>query len=205
MINPSSAPRATAIEAAAQAIVLAKLQVFALDWRSAEHRPDLVATPDDSILGAVEVRVVAHGTLDACITAISVRIRQLAGAAREWMRRHGAAVDLAVTVAVLTADCAVPAHALAGGLYYCRAQHRRVTGAGARLAAGRCDELLRRFMPVGGGWEPTERAIDMGLVSDFAAADSLRVAWTFTDVNGHSGPTLGGCTAALGLRMGEVR
>jgi magnesium chelatase family protein len=67
------------------------------------------------------------------------------------------------------------------------------------------DELLRRFMPGGGGWEPIERAISLGMVSDFAAADALRVAWTFADLNGHPTPTRGDCAAALGLRMGEIR
>ena len=67
------------------------------------------------------------------------------------------------------------------------------------------DELLRRFMPDGGGWEPIERATSLGMVSDFAAADALRVAWTFADLNGRPRPTRGDCAAALGLRMGEMR
>jgi magnesium chelatase family protein len=67
------------------------------------------------------------------------------------------------------------------------------------------DELLARFMPDGGGWEPIERATSLGLVTDFAAADALRVAWTFADLNGRPGPTRGDCAAALGLRIGEVR
>ena len=67
------------------------------------------------------------------------------------------------------------------------------------------DELLRRFMPDGGGWEPIERATSLGMVSDFAAADALRVAWTFADLNGRPKPTRGDCAAALGLRMGEMR
>jgi magnesium chelatase family protein len=67
------------------------------------------------------------------------------------------------------------------------------------------EELLSRFMPDGGGWEPIERATSLGLVSDFAAADALRVAWTFADLNGRPRPTRGDCAAALGLRIGEVR
>ena len=47
------------------------------------------------------------------------------------------------------------------------------------------EELLRRFMPHGGGWEPIERAAGLGMVSEFAAADALRVAWTFADLNWH--------------------
>ena len=67
------------------------------------------------------------------------------------------------------------------------------------------DELLRRFMPGGGGWEPIERAVSLGMVSDFAAADALRVAWTIADLNRRERPTRGDCAAALGLRMGEIR
>ena len=67
------------------------------------------------------------------------------------------------------------------------------------------DELLARFMPGGGGWEPIERATSLGMVSDFAAADALRVAWTIADLNGRARPTRGDCAAALGLRMGEMR
>jgi magnesium chelatase family protein len=67
------------------------------------------------------------------------------------------------------------------------------------------DELLRRFMPDGGGWEPIGRAIDLGMVSDLAAADVLRVAWTIADLNERPGPTRGDCAAALGLRIGETR
>lgn len=60
-------------------------------------------------------------------------------------------------------------------------------------------------MPDGGGWDPIERATSLGMVSDFAAADALRVAWTFADLNGRPRPTRGDCAAALGLRTGEVR
>ena len=67
------------------------------------------------------------------------------------------------------------------------------------------DELLARLMPGGGGWEPIERAASLGMVSDFAAADALRVAWTIADLNGRARPTRGDCAAALGLRMGELR
>jgi magnesium chelatase family protein len=66
------------------------------------------------------------------------------------------------------------------------------------------NELLRRFMP-GGGWEPIERATSLGMVSDFAAADALRVAWTLADLNGRERPTRGDWAAALGLRMEEMR
>jgi Holliday junction resolvase-like predicted endonuclease len=90
MNEPSSPLRAAVIERAARAIEAAKLKVINRDWRSGEHRLDLVATPGDGILAAVEVRDVAHGTLGACVTAISEdRIRQLTGAGgREWMREH---------------------------------------------------------------------------------------------------------------------
>jgi magnesium chelatase family protein len=67
------------------------------------------------------------------------------------------------------------------------------------------DELLRRFMPDGGGWEPIERATSLGILSDFAAADALRVAWTFADLSGRPSPTRDDCAAALGLRTGEMR
>ena len=67
------------------------------------------------------------------------------------------------------------------------------------------DELLRRFMPEGGGWEPMGRAIDLGVVSDFAASDVLRVAWTIADLNGRPRPTRGDCAEALSLRMGEMQ
>jgi Holliday junction resolvase-like predicted endonuclease len=89
MNEPSSPLRAAAIERAALAIEAAKLQVIDRDWQSGEHRLDLVATPGEGILAAVEVQSVAHGTLDADVRAISEdRIRQLTGAGREWMRQH---------------------------------------------------------------------------------------------------------------------
>lgn len=66
------------------------------------------------------------------------------------------------------------------------------------------DELLRRFMAEG-GWEPIGRGIDLGMVTDFAAADVLRVAWTIADLNERPKPTRGDCAAALGLRIGEIR
>jgi Holliday junction resolvase-like predicted endonuclease len=104
MNEHSSALRAAAIERAVRAIEAAKVQVIGRDWQSGEHRLDLVATPGDGILAAVEVRAVAHGTFDACITAISeARIRQLAGAAREWMREHDADYD-ALWLVIVTAD-----------------------------------------------------------------------------------------------------
>jgi Holliday junction resolvase-like predicted endonuclease len=92
MNEPSSALRTAAIERAARVIEAAKLQVIDRDWQSGEHR--LVATPGESILAAVEVRAVAHGTLNACITAVSEdRIRQLTGAVREWIREHDTRYD----------------------------------------------------------------------------------------------------------------
>jgi Holliday junction resolvase-like predicted endonuclease len=93
-MNEPSAPRAAAIERAAQVIEAAKLQVTDRDWRSGEHHLGLVATPGGDILGAVEVRTVAHGTLAACVTAIAEdRFRQVTGAARAWMREHDARHD----------------------------------------------------------------------------------------------------------------
>jgi Holliday junction resolvase-like predicted endonuclease len=87
MNEPSSALRAAAIKRAARAIEADKLQVILRDWQSGEHRLDLVATPGAGILAAVEVRGVAHGTLGACITAVSEdRIRQLTGARRDRSR-----------------------------------------------------------------------------------------------------------------------
>ena len=89
MNEPSSALRAAAIERAALTIEAAKLQVIDRDWQSGEHRLDLVATPGDGIVAAVEVEAVAHGTPDACITAISEdRIQRLTCAGRAWMRGH---------------------------------------------------------------------------------------------------------------------
>ena len=38
--------------------------------------------------------------------------------APDWLPKHDTAVDLAIAVAVLAADCTVPAHAAAGVLYY---------------------------------------------------------------------------------------
>jgi Holliday junction resolvase-like predicted endonuclease len=104
MNEPSSALRAAAIERDARAIEAAKLQVIDRDWQSGEHRLDLVATPGDGILAAVEVRAVAHGTLGACITAISEdRIRQLTGAGHEWMREHDAGYDV-LWLVIVTVD-----------------------------------------------------------------------------------------------------
>jgi Holliday junction resolvase-like predicted endonuclease len=94
MNEPSSAPRAAATEPAARAIEAEKLQVTGRDWQSGEHRLAQVATPGAGILAAVEVRAVAHGTLNACITAVSEdRIRQLTGAVREWIREHDTRYD----------------------------------------------------------------------------------------------------------------
>lgn len=89
-MNDSSALRATAIERAAHAIEAAKLRVLARDWNSGEHHLDLVATPGEDILAAVEVRAVAHGTLGPCVTAVpEARFWQATDAARAWMREHG--------------------------------------------------------------------------------------------------------------------
>jgi Holliday junction resolvase-like predicted endonuclease len=104
MNEPASGLRTAGIERAARAIKAAKLQVIDRDWQSGEHRLDLLATPGDGILAAVEVRAVAHGTLNARITAISEdRIRQLTGAAREWMREHDAGYD-ALWLVIVTVD-----------------------------------------------------------------------------------------------------
>ena len=142
MNEPSSALRVAAIEVAARAIELPKLQVVGRGWRSG-HADE-------------------PGEATAVVTP-----------------RVAAALELA-------------ALRQAGTPWRVNAEVPR-------------DELLRRFMPHGGGSEPIERATDIGLASDFAAADSLRVAWTFADLNGLSSPTRGDCTAALGLRMGETR
>ena len=108
MNKPSSALRTAAIEQAALTIEAAKLQVIGRDWQSGEHRLDLVATPGDGILAAVEVRVVAHGELDACITAISEdRIRRLTGAGREWIREHDDYDDLWVVIVMVDPDGSV--------------------------------------------------------------------------------------------------
>jgi len=93
-MNEPSALRAAAIERAAQVIEAAKLRVIDRDWRSGEHHLDLVATPGGEILAAVEVRTVAHGTLGACVTAITEdRFRQVTGAAHAWMREHDIRYD----------------------------------------------------------------------------------------------------------------
>ena len=93
-MNEPSALRAAAIERAAQVIEAAKLQVIDRDWTSGEHHLDLVATPGTDILAVIEVRTVAHGTLAACVTAITDdRFRQATGAAHAWMREHDARYD----------------------------------------------------------------------------------------------------------------
>jgi Holliday junction resolvase-like predicted endonuclease len=108
MNEPSSALRTAAIERAARAIETTKLQVIDRDWQSGEHRLDLVTSPGDAILVAVEVRAVAHGTLDACVTAISEdRIRQVTGAAREWMREHARYEDLWLVIVMVDLDGSV--------------------------------------------------------------------------------------------------
>ena len=104
MNEHSSALRATVIGRAARAIEAAKLQVIDRDWQSGEHRLDLVATPGDGILAAVEVRAVAYGILGACITAISEdRIRQLTDAGRAWIREHDTRYD-DLWVVIVTVD-----------------------------------------------------------------------------------------------------
>jgi hypothetical protein len=60
-MNQSSALRAAAIERATRATEAAKPQVIDRDWQPEEHRLELVATPGEGILAAVEVRAVAHG------------------------------------------------------------------------------------------------------------------------------------------------
>ena len=105
MNEPSSALRAAAIERAARAIEADKLQVIDRDWQSGEHRLDLVATPGEGILAAVEVRAVAHGTLGTCVTAIGEdRIRRLTGAGREWMREHDDYDDLWLVIVMVDLD-----------------------------------------------------------------------------------------------------
>jgi len=108
-MNEPSALRATAIERASQVIEAAKLQVIDRDWRSGEHHLDLVATPGGDILAAVEVRAVAHGTLGACLTAITQdRCSQVAGAAHAWMREHdGHYDDLWLIIVTLDPDGSV--------------------------------------------------------------------------------------------------
>ena len=62
-------------------------------------------TPVPGVLpAAVEVRTVAHGTLGACITAISEdRIRQLTDAGRAWIREHDTRYD-DLWVVIVTVD-----------------------------------------------------------------------------------------------------
>jgi Holliday junction resolvase-like predicted endonuclease len=82
--------RAAAIERAVNAIEAAKLRVIDRDWSSGGHHLDLVATPGEDILAAVEVRAVAHGIPSACVTAVTEdRFRQATDASRAWMREHG--------------------------------------------------------------------------------------------------------------------
>jgi Holliday junction resolvase-like predicted endonuclease len=89
-VNDSCAGRAAAIERAANAIEAAKLRVIDRDWSSGGHHLDLVATPGEDILAAVEVRAVAHGIPGACVTAVTEdRFRQATDASRAWMREHG--------------------------------------------------------------------------------------------------------------------
>jgi Holliday junction resolvase-like predicted endonuclease len=104
MNEPSPAVRAAAIEVAARAIEADKLQVIDRAWQAGGHSLDLVATPGAGILAAVEVRAVAHGTLGACITAVSEdRIRQLTGAGRAWIREHDTRYD-DLWVVIVTVD-----------------------------------------------------------------------------------------------------
>ena len=94
MNDDSSALRAAAIKRAAHAIEAAKLRVLDRDWCSGEHRLDLVATPGEDILAAVEVRTVANGSLGACVTALTeARFWKATDAARAWMREHRASYE----------------------------------------------------------------------------------------------------------------
>ena len=67
------------------------------------------------------------------------------------------------------------------------------------------EEMLRRFMPTAGGWDLIERAIALGRISDFTAADVLRVGWTIADLAGRDRPDRDDCALALVYRIGEAR
>jgi magnesium chelatase family protein len=67
------------------------------------------------------------------------------------------------------------------------------------------DELLRLFMPAPGGWEPIGRAVDLGRLSNRAAASALRVAWTLADLGGRDRPGLTDCRTALEFQTGDIR
>jgi magnesium chelatase family protein len=67
------------------------------------------------------------------------------------------------------------------------------------------EEMLRRFMPTAGGWDLIERATGLGRVSDFTAADVLRVGWTIADLAGRDRPDRDDCALALLYRIGEAR
>jgi Holliday junction resolvase-like predicted endonuclease len=104
-MNEPSATRAAALELAAYVIETAKLRVLDRDWHSGEHHLDLVATPGGDILAAVEVRAVAHGTLEACVTAITRdRCRQVTDAARAWIREHDGHYDDDPWLIIVTLD-----------------------------------------------------------------------------------------------------
>lgn len=66
-------------------------------------------------------------------------------------------------------------------------------------------KLVRRFPPRPGGWDPIERAVELGQISGFTSADVLRVAWTLTDLDGRPRPGRDDCAAALAYRTGDSR
>jgi Holliday junction resolvase-like predicted endonuclease len=89
-LNEHSALSTGAVDRAANAIEAMKLRVLDRDWASGSHHLDLVATPGGDILAAIEVRAVAHGTLGACVAAVTeARFLRATDAARAWMRQDG--------------------------------------------------------------------------------------------------------------------
>jgi DNA processing protein len=104
-MNEPSATRAAAIDLAAYVIEAAKLRVLDRDWQSGEHHLDLVATPGGDILAAVEVRAVAHGTLETCVTAITQdRGHHVTDAAHAWIREHDGRYDDELWLIIVTLD-----------------------------------------------------------------------------------------------------
>lgn len=117
MNNVSSAARTAAVERAARALEERRLRVLDRDWACGEHYLDLVASPGPGIVAAVEVTTVAADTAGACVATLTeTRLREAAGAAREWARRHQVAckvvwivlvtVDPAADLAVVTGNAA---------------------------------------------------------------------------------------------------
>lgn len=96
MNDVSSAVRAAALKQAEQALEEQELRVLDRDWTYEDLRLDLVVTPGSDILGAVEVKVVAEGTLGACVATLTeARFWQVTDALQEWQRQHeGAYRDL---------------------------------------------------------------------------------------------------------------